>query len=319
MKQIEDNISCEIIQDILPLYHDHVCSDKSRALVEEHLEGCTACSDMLAAMDDDKIETDLLTETHDVLKKHEKKERSLAFKTGIIFAGILILPVVIAIMITLPGYSDWKTDAVLIASMLLVAGLTVVPLVSTRKRLSKTIIFSTTALLFVIFFTEMFFTDGGILYFAETAFSTIFGLSIPLFPVLVWQADLPDTLKKHRGILCMSWDTLWFYLMIFAFCIAYPDSVHDLIFVSSFFVAAIWLLFLVIRYLPFNGLIKTGVSVVICGMCIAIGNGAGWIMLMDRDLHMEIGVLSVVIGALFVIMGILSSVIIQKRDISSLS
>ena len=157
------NVSCEIIQDILPLYHDHVCSAASSAMVEEHLKDCAACTRVLAEMDDDKIEADLLSETHEILKRHEKKERSIAFKTGIVIAGILILPVIIVLMLTLPGYSDFKTDAVLIASMLLVAGLTVVPLVSTKKKLSKTIIFSTIALLLVIFFTEMFFDNGGIL------------------------------------------------------------------------------------------------------------------------------------------------------------
>ena len=28
------NVSCEIIQDILPLYHDHVCSAASSAMVD---------------------------------------------------------------------------------------------------------------------------------------------------------------------------------------------------------------------------------------------------------------------------------------------
>ena len=70
------NVSCEIIQDILPLYHDHVCSAASSAMVEEHLKDCAACTRVLAEMDDDKIEADLLFETHDILKRHEKKERS---------------------------------------------------------------------------------------------------------------------------------------------------------------------------------------------------------------------------------------------------
>ena len=150
------NVSCEIIQDILPLYHDHVCSAASSAMVEEHLKDCAACTRVLAEMDDDKIEADLLSETHEILKRHEKKERSLAFKTGIVIAGILILPVIIVLMLTLPGYSDFKTDAVLIASMLLVAGLTVVPLVSTRKKFSKTIIFSLFSLRKCSLITEAF-------------------------------------------------------------------------------------------------------------------------------------------------------------------
>ena len=41
----------EIILDLLPLYHDGVCSEKSRAAVEAHLKTCPACRAALSAMD----------------------------------------------------------------------------------------------------------------------------------------------------------------------------------------------------------------------------------------------------------------------------
>ena len=31
-------ISCDVIKDLLPLYKDRVCSEKSMDLVEEHLD-----------------------------------------------------------------------------------------------------------------------------------------------------------------------------------------------------------------------------------------------------------------------------------------
>ena len=37
------NITCDVIRDLLPLYHDDVCSEDSRRLVETHLEACPAC------------------------------------------------------------------------------------------------------------------------------------------------------------------------------------------------------------------------------------------------------------------------------------
>ena len=48
------NVPCGLIQDLLPLYYDEVCSQESRSLVEEHLAGCPACRQRLA---------DLQTET----------------------------------------------------------------------------------------------------------------------------------------------------------------------------------------------------------------------------------------------------------------
>lgn len=44
-------MNCEIVRDLLPLYHDRVCSEESRRAVEEHLEGCGACRQLLADMD----------------------------------------------------------------------------------------------------------------------------------------------------------------------------------------------------------------------------------------------------------------------------
>lgn len=36
-------LTCEIVQDLLPLYEDNVCSPGSRAAVEEHLQECESC------------------------------------------------------------------------------------------------------------------------------------------------------------------------------------------------------------------------------------------------------------------------------------
>ena len=46
-----DHLDHDIVQDLLPLYHAGVCSEKSRAAVEEHLKACETCRAALAAMD----------------------------------------------------------------------------------------------------------------------------------------------------------------------------------------------------------------------------------------------------------------------------
>lgn len=40
---MKENVSCGVIRDLLPLYADQVASPESRALVEEHLNGCEGC------------------------------------------------------------------------------------------------------------------------------------------------------------------------------------------------------------------------------------------------------------------------------------
>ena len=50
------NISCQVVRDLLPLYHDNVCSEDSRAMVEEHLRDCPACSAELKTYDAEPAE-----------------------------------------------------------------------------------------------------------------------------------------------------------------------------------------------------------------------------------------------------------------------
>ncbi len=44
-------IPCELVRDLLPLYHDGVCSNVSKAFVAEHLNSCDACTKTLETID----------------------------------------------------------------------------------------------------------------------------------------------------------------------------------------------------------------------------------------------------------------------------
>lgn len=46
-------ITCNVIKDLLPLYHDRICSDDSRKIVEEHLAECENCRKELSYMSGD--------------------------------------------------------------------------------------------------------------------------------------------------------------------------------------------------------------------------------------------------------------------------
>lgn len=43
-------LSCKVIEDVLPMYYDGVCSEETAALVEEHLTQCLGCSNVLAQL-----------------------------------------------------------------------------------------------------------------------------------------------------------------------------------------------------------------------------------------------------------------------------
>ena len=49
------NLNCGIAEDLLPLYLEDSCSQDSRAALEEHLNGCPACRDKLARMQNPSV------------------------------------------------------------------------------------------------------------------------------------------------------------------------------------------------------------------------------------------------------------------------
>ena len=79
-------------------------------------------------------------EADSVLKQHEKKEKSAAYKAGVIIAGLLLIPILITFIVCLSNGGGLNTFAVVTASMLLVAAMTVVPLMAQQKKLTKCII-----------------------------------------------------------------------------------------------------------------------------------------------------------------------------------
>lgn len=79
-------LPCSVIEDLLPLYHDGICSKESIELVEEHLKGCPKCGAILRQL---RNEIEAPGGQLDDLKPLEKirnqwkKSRQAALKKGI--------------------------------------------------------------------------------------------------------------------------------------------------------------------------------------------------------------------------------------------
>lgn len=65
------DITCEVIKDLLPLYVDDVLSADSRAIVEEHLETCSDCTEYYHALKEPKGDYEQMRNSDDkaALKK----------------------------------------------------------------------------------------------------------------------------------------------------------------------------------------------------------------------------------------------------------
>ena len=70
--------NCKVIEDLLPLYIDEVCSDESKRLVEEHLKECDACIAKLNAQEAEVIvgkeEIEQNLKAKDPFKKIRRKQ-----------------------------------------------------------------------------------------------------------------------------------------------------------------------------------------------------------------------------------------------------
>lgn len=87
------NISCDVIRDLLPLYHDNVCSEESKTLVEEHLEQCEECREELKKIDMEFEYNTVNSEGGIAMKKIAKawkQDKSKAFTKGIMITSIFI-------------------------------------------------------------------------------------------------------------------------------------------------------------------------------------------------------------------------------------
>ncbi len=80
---------CEIVQDLLPLYVDGVCSEASSELVREHLETCAVCREMYQNMRSHMSEDAMQKERDDIIVRHTNKENQKFM--ACIFAAIAVI------------------------------------------------------------------------------------------------------------------------------------------------------------------------------------------------------------------------------------
>lgn len=85
-------VTCDVIRDLLPVYHDDICSPDSRALVEEHLSGCEDCRAQLAAMDAEMTIPHPAPEAESIKRLHKawKKVKRKSLAKGLLAAALVL-------------------------------------------------------------------------------------------------------------------------------------------------------------------------------------------------------------------------------------
>ena len=96
------NISCKVIQDLLPLYHDNVCSPETNALVEEHLQTCEACQEEFHKLEESPLaENGKKEEAEKENVQRMKNVKKVLHKKRV---RVSVITAVVVLLLCIPGW-----------------------------------------------------------------------------------------------------------------------------------------------------------------------------------------------------------------------
>ena len=98
---MNEKISCGIIEDLIPLYKENLCSDESRALVEEHISECESCRALAESVEPPKVaELSDADEQKPFKKVNSKLKRS---RLKVIILSVLLAVIVFPLLYLTAG------------------------------------------------------------------------------------------------------------------------------------------------------------------------------------------------------------------------
>ena len=261
------NNNCEMIRDLLPLYLDDVCSESSRGVIEQHLAECGECAAMLEEMRKNEVETALSAEKTEVISRQAAFFKRRSALAGTIIAGIFMIPVLVCMIVNLASGAGLTWFFIVLTALMTAASLIVVPLMMPENKGLWTLGTFTGSLLLLLA-TCCIYSGGR--WFFVAASSILFGLSLVFLPFVANSKPVAAVLGKNKGLAVVGADTVLYMLMLIAIA-AHNRSAGTLgraTFISLPFILLAWAFFLIIRYLPVNGLTKAGILIALCGALI---------------------------------------------------
>ena len=82
--------ACNLIRDLLPLYHDEVCSEESKQAVEEHFEECQKCQEYYQKLNESDI-VELASFDEEIEEKKAESLKKVKRKLKKILLGIVVV------------------------------------------------------------------------------------------------------------------------------------------------------------------------------------------------------------------------------------
>ena len=69
---MKNDLSCEVVKDLLPLYIDDLTNDVTNGAIEDHIHSCSQCSEVLIRIREPEIFPENESADIDFLKKTER-------------------------------------------------------------------------------------------------------------------------------------------------------------------------------------------------------------------------------------------------------
>ena len=175
-------LDCNVIRDLLPLYADDACSKNSRDLVEEHLQECESCRDMLHRIRETEIDESLQNEKTSVIRYGEKRFKRRSAAVGSAFAGLFMIPVLVCLIVNITSGASLGAFFVVLSSLLVAASLIIVPLMVPEDRIFWT--FCAFCVSLVVLLAVVCMYTGGTWFFIASS-AVLFGLGIVFLPFMI--------------------------------------------------------------------------------------------------------------------------------------
>lgn len=203
---------CEIIRDLLPLYVDDICSEKSRELVDEHLRECAECGSLLDRLKRTEIENGLKAEKEDAISYGVRKFKQLSARTGITASGLFMIPLLVLLAINLLAGSQLGWFLIMVAALIVAASVIAVPILVPESKLFWTLCAftaSTELLLGVICLV----TRGT--WFGIAGSAVLFGLAVCFLPWAIRAKPLRKWIgNRSKVLIVICVDALLFLNMM---------------------------------------------------------------------------------------------------------
>ena len=312
--------SCDIIKDLLPLYVDGVCSEDSTVAVAEHLSACKSCTAELESLRKSwEIEKVIDKERFDALSSQASFFKRRSAVVGTVFAGVFMLPVLICLIIGLAsGGLSWVM--IVLAAMLIPASLVAVPLLAPKNKALWTL-GSFSVSLTVLLAVCCIYTGGN--WFFTAAFASLLGIALFFAPFAVKAKPIAVRIGKRKGLSVMLLDTGLYILMMLSIGLSNglgADYYRIAFSVSTPILAAVWGIFLTVRYAKTGGTLKAAISfgiaaaaMIISDIIFGVSEKSSYVFVeafggrVELSSFTAIAVICLSVGAILALIGVLIS------------